>query len=148
MECALLRRNILPFKDLYTGTIMATTCQPESKRTPLDLFQTYIRYKQDTRAVVKWLVDYGSVGTTSKQRFQIGDLVGMAYNIRAKGVEVPDVIGFHLKEAIRARVQLSRFFTKTHHSDDEIHDTAKHEFFTARLVPSLIVLDDGLTIEV
>lgn len=102
------------------------------ERIPPSLLDIYVRYKQDTRAIIAWLVSHGTCNYKHFRTFSIRDLLGLAEIVQTKAVVMPDTIDFHFREAIAARTQLSRFFRREalYGVDDEA--TVNHEFFTSR----------------
>lgn len=105
---------------------------PTEGRIPPSLLNIYVQYKQDTRAIIAWLVSHGTCKYKHFRTFSIRDLLSLAEIVQTKAVVMPDTIDFHFREAIAARTQLSRFFRREalYAVDDEA--TVNHEFFTTR----------------
>ena len=99
-------------------------------RIPSSLLDVYVRYKQDTRAVIAWLASHGTRKYRRLQLLSIRDLFGLAEIAQTKAVELPEIIHFHFREAIAARTQLTDFFRAVNAQDDQ--ETSSHEFFTQR----------------
>ena len=97
---------------------------------PSGLHSIYVQYKQDTRAVVAWLVSHGTSDDKCRTTLSISDLVGLAEIIQKKAVEMPDTIDFLFREAIKARTQLSNFFRRTSSKGKDDEETLNHEHFT------------------
>ncbi|KAK3175945.1 hypothetical protein OEA41_007267 [Lepraria neglecta] len=100
---------------------------------PSGLHSTYVQYKQDTRAVVAWLLSHGTSDYKCRTTLSISDLVGLAEIIQRKAVEMPDTIDFLFREAIKARTQLSNFFRRTSSKGKNDEETLNHEHFTFSL---------------
>lgn len=99
-------------------------------RIPSDLFEVYVRYKQDTRAIVAWLIRCAP--SKHDTNLSIQDLFDLARVVRDKAVKMPDNIAFHFREAIAARMQLSNFFRGASVKGVCHRETLNHEFFTMR----------------
>ncbi len=106
---------------------------------PPTLLDIYVRYKQDTRAIIAWLISHGGAHEDRcfKRTVSIRDLLGLAEKVTSRtkreAVMMPDTLEFCFREAIAARTQLSGFFRKSCGDGvgDDL-DTSNHEFFTAR----------------
>ena len=93
----------------------------------------YIQYKQDTRAIISWLVDHGPGKYKTSPRLSIKDLFDLVESIRTKAVEMPDIIAFHFRQAIAARTRLSKVFRKLDGRKETTScATENHEHFTNR----------------
>ena len=101
-------------------------------RVPPSLFDLYVQYKKDTRAIVAWLISHGSSKFKNLQSVSIRDLLGLAEVVQKKAVVMPDTIDFQFREAIAARKQLSNFFKSENTHQVLAEDTVNHEFFTER----------------
>ena len=101
------------------------------ERIPSCLFQLYIQYKTDTRAIIAWLIRHGS-GDYTGRPLSIKDLFRLAETVRMKAVEIPETIIFQFREAIAARTQLSQFFRKNQNHTYSDPETTNHEYFTSR----------------
>ena len=101
-------------------------------RIPPSLFDLYVQYKKDTRAIIAWLLSHGSSKFKNLRSISTRDLLGLAEVVQKKAVVMPDTIDFQFREAIAARKQLSNFFRTE--SDHQViaEDTINHEFFTER----------------
>ena len=109
-----------------------TAHQTSRGTIPSSLLKVYIQYKQDTRAVVNWLVSHGPCRYKRSQALQIKDLFYLAQIVQTKAVEMPDLIAFHFREAIAARNHMTKFFRKAGAPDLDNRDTINHEHFTSR----------------
>lgn len=103
-------------------------------RIPPVLFDVYIRYKRDTRAIVAWLAHHDSAERNCKRKLSINELFALATIAQKKAIDMPDTIAFHFREAIAARTQLSKFFRKHRDQGKKDRETPDHEYFTARWV--------------
>lgn len=101
-------------------------------RISSSLLEIYLRYKQDTRAIIAWLITHGTRDCERLHTVSIRDLLVFAENVQKKGVVMPDTIDFHFREAIAARTQLSKFFRKGATTGVDDQDTTNHEYFTMR----------------
>ena len=114
--------------------LLGISHQPSSTggRIPPSLFDLYVQYKKDTKAIIAWLMSHGSSKFRSLHSISIRDLLGLAEVVQKKAVVMPDTIDFQFREAIAARKQLSNFFRTE--SDHQLitEDTVNHEFFTER----------------
>jgi hypothetical protein len=99
---------------------------------PSSLHSTYVQYKQDTKAVITWLVSHGTSDLKCRTTLSISDLIGLAEIVQKKAVEMPDTIDFLFREAIKARRQLSNFFRMTSSKGIDDEETLSHEHFTSR----------------
>ena len=128
--------------------INSTHATTSKGQIPPNLLDVYVRYKQDTRAIIVWLLSL-SHGRRKSKRYSpktisIRDLVRLAEMVRTKKEEVvmPEPIDFCFRKAIEARTRLSEFFrrSKTPRARGDDHagvdrdddETEKHEFFTER----------------
>lgn len=102
------------------------------ERITPSLFDVYVRYKKDTRAIIAWLMSHGTSKSKSIHTMSIRDLLGLAEVVQKKAVVMPDTIDFQFREAIAARTQLSNFFKTNSGPDSAAKDTINHEFFTER----------------
>ncbi|KAK4986086.1 hypothetical protein LTR50_005546 [Elasticomyces elasticus] len=100
---------------------------------PPNLLDIYVRYKHDTRAIIAWLVSYGTRKYKRLQKVSTRDLMELAEIIRKKDVIMPENIDFYFREAIVARTQLSKFYRKTISPTASDQETIHHEYFTASL---------------
>ena len=101
-------------------------------RIPPALFDLYVQYKKDTRAIVAWLMSHGTSKFKRLHAVSIRDLLGLAEVVQKKAVVMPDTIDFQFREAIAARTQLSNFFRTKSGPALTFEDTVNHEFFTER----------------
>lgn len=101
-------------------------------RIPPSLLDLYVRYKQDTRAIVAWLIGHAPRRYICPEALSIRDLFALTRVVRAKAIRMPENIAFHFREAIAARKQLSNFFRKHTAGEDEDQETLNHEYFTMR----------------
>ena len=115
---------------MLIGTSHSTP--PSGGRIPPALFDLYVQYKQDTRAIVAWLMSHGTNKFRRLQRISIRDLLGLAEVVQSKAVVMPDTIDFQFRQVIAARTQLSNFFRTKSGPEVTVEDTINHEFFTER----------------
>lgn len=68
-------------------------------RIPDTLHCTYVRYKQDTRAIINWLLgmSHGARKDDEIATLTIRDLLGLAQIVQKKAVIMPDTIDFHFR---------------------------------------------------
>ena len=105
---------------------------PSRGRIPPSLFDLYVQYKQDTRAIIAWLMSHGTNNFKSLHTISIRDLLNLAEVVQKKAVVMPDTIDFQFREVIAARTQLSNFFRTRSGPELTAEDTVNHEFFTER----------------
>lgn len=105
---------------------------PSGGRIPPSLFTLYVQYKQDTRAIIAWLVSHGTSKFKSLRTISIRELLSLAEVVQKKAVVMPDTIDFQFRQVIAARTQLSTFFRTEGGPEEIAEDTANHEFFTDR----------------
>lgn len=105
---------------------------PSGGRIPPSLFDLYVQYKQDTRAIIAWLMSHGTNRIKSLHNVSIRDLLGLAEVVQKKAVVMPDSIDFQFRQVIAARTQLSNFFRTKSGPEVTVEDTINHEFFTER----------------
>ncbi|KAL9099637.1 MAG: hypothetical protein Q9163_004889 [Psora crenata] len=110
-----------------------TAQQTSHGRIPASLLTVYVQYKQDTRAIVAWLVSHGPSKYKRPQTLYIKDLLDLADTVQKKAVKMPEIIAFHFREAIAARTYMTKFFRRlsTPGSDDQ--ENINHEHFTTCL---------------
>ena len=103
-------------------------------RLSTSLLDIYIRYKQDTRAIITWLIAHGPERYKQAQKLSIRELLAVAEYIRSKAVDIymPEIIAFHFRQAISARSHFSTVFRKFDSSDSTQAETENHKFFTSR----------------
>lgn len=99
---------------------------------PPSLFDLYVQYKKDTRAIIAWLMSHGTSKFNNIHTISIRDLLGLAEVVQKKAVVMPDTIDFQFRQAIAARTQLSNFFRAKGGLEVAAEDTVNHEFFTER----------------
>ncbi|KAL9092881.1 MAG: hypothetical protein Q9165_004299 [Trypethelium subeluteriae] len=107
--------------------------QKQGQRISAGLFNIYLNYKHDTKAIIGWLIDHGNSRYDAPKALAIKDLVALASVVQEKAIRMPDLIHFQFQQAIKARGHLSKCFRK-----DDLHganeqSTCDHEFFTASL---------------
>ena len=105
---------------------------PSGGRIPPSLFDLYLQYKKDTRAIIAWLMSHGTSKFNNIHTISIRDLLGLAEVVQKKAVVMPDTIDFQFRQAIAARTQLSNFFRAKGGLEVAAEDTVNHEFFTER----------------
>ena len=117
---------------------LLTAQHPHEVRLPSGLMDLYVQYKQDTRAIVAWLVDHGPGRYKATPKLSIKDLFDLVDAIRAKAVQMPDIIAFHFRQAIAARSRLSKVYRKIDGQDKDQTETVNHEFFTNRYAEKIL----------
>lgn len=100
--------------------------------SPTNLFETYVQYKKDTRAIVAWLTSHAPSRRDLPSRLSVRDLLKIADTIACKAVSMPEIVGFHFRQAIAARTYLTKVFRKASADKGWDVDTENHEFFTSR----------------
>lgn len=105
---------------------------PSGGRIPPSLFDLYLQYKQDTRAIVAWLMSHGTSKFKALNTLSIRDLIGLSEVVQKKAVVMPDIIDFQFRQVIAARTQLSEYFRTQSGPELTPGDTVNHEFFTER----------------
>ncbi|KAI9880764.1 MAG: hypothetical protein M1830_000653 [Pleopsidium flavum] len=114
--------------------MLINTSHPTSRgQLPPSLLEIYVRYKQDTRAIIAWLMSHGTRKYKGFRTVSIRDLLGLAEIVQTKEVVMPDTIDFCFREAIAARTQLSKLFRKTSSPGGDDQETVNHEYFTTSL---------------
>ncbi|KAL8933478.1 MAG: hypothetical protein Q9211_005759 [Gyalolechia sp. 1 TL-2023] len=96
------------------------------------LFDVYVQYKKDTRAIILWLLSHQQTDHVRSQKLSVRDLLAIAECICAKAITMPDIIAFHFRQAIAARNYLSKIFRKASTEKTVAAATENHEFFTSR----------------
>ena len=84
---------------------MAQACHQSARgnRIPSSLIATYIRYKQDTKTIITWLMSHGSCRFKKLRGVSIRDLLSLGEMVQEKAVVMPDTVDFCFREAIAAR---------------------------------------------
>jgi hypothetical protein len=111
---------------------MPTHVACASSVIPSSLFEIYLNYKKDTRAIVAWLISHEASSKSKPSSLSVRDLLDLAHKIRAKAVRMPDAIHWHFRQAINARTYLTTFFKHDDIDQAQQRSTVDHEFFTAR----------------
>lgn len=85
--------------------LLETSHLPPSSggRIPPSLFDVYVQYKQDIRAIVAWLMNYNTSKVKDLYRISIRDLLGLAEVVQRKAAIMLDTIDFQFREVIAAR---------------------------------------------
>lgn len=115
-----------------------SSSQVHDASTAAQLFDVYVQYKKDTRAITSWLLDNNSNRDACPENLSVRDLVAIAEGICAKAVAMPDIIGFHFRQAIKARNHLSKIFRRVSKDSSKSTSTENHEFFTSRSITYLL----------
>ena len=102
---------------------------------PANLFDIYVQYKKDTRAIVLWLLSHAPSKDAPRQ-LSVRDLLRMADAIRVKAVAMPEIVAFHFRQAIAARTYLTKIFRKVSNEKGAEVGDENHEFFTSRWAAS------------
>lgn len=100
----------------------------------MHLFDVYVQYKKDTRAIIMWLLSHQQADDVRPQNVSVRDLLAIAECICAKAVPMPDIIAFHFRQAIAARTYLSKIFRKASKEETNSAAMENHEFFTSRSI--------------
>ena len=79
-------------------------------RIPSSLLDTYVRYKQDTRAIITWLMSHGTRRFKDMSAVSIRDLISLAKVVQDKAVVMPVTVDYCFREAIAARKLTSNLF--------------------------------------
>ena len=95
-----------------------------------ELHNVYVQYKQDTRAVISWLVKRGKYSSDCSSKLSVKNLYSLAETIVERSIDLPDTVDFLFGEAIKARRQLS-FFFRTQSQGADTDQNVDHEHFTA-----------------
>ena len=112
--------------------LLNTTSIGTTGRIPSSLLELYVRYKQDTRAIIAWLMRHGAPKCQRLETISVGELLSLSEAVQRKAVAMPDTIDFQFRQAIAARTQLSNFFRREACSGSVDQDTVNHEYFTTR----------------
>ncbi|KAL9080350.1 MAG: hypothetical protein Q9157_000878 [Trypethelium eluteriae] len=107
--------------------------QKRGQRISAELFDIYLNYKQDTKAIIGWLVDHGASRHDSSKTLSIKELFALSGIVQEKAIRMPDIIHFHFRQAIKARTYLSRCFRRDSPQGANEQSTCDHEFFTESL---------------
>lgn len=138
----ILTRNVISCPILLSQHTFSTTSAAmlihdtrasSGGRISQDLLATYVRYKQDTRTIIAWLISHGTKKYRSLNTISIKDMFSLAETVQRKAVAMPDLIDFHFREAIAARTEISRHFRQNDKADTHNEEnTLNHEYFTTR----------------
>ena len=100
----------------------------DESKLPADLFDIFKRYKRATGKVLKWLaLTSGAIGHDG-QTFSLEALKQAAEIVKEKAIEVPEIISYAFRDAIRSRSEISLHFKRSGSADSG--KTRSHEFFT------------------
>ena len=99
-------------------------------RLPSDLYTLYGRYKKDTRAIVQWLIPYGTSKDKQSQALSVRDIKRLADKVSKKVLQRLEAIKYQFEAAITARQKLTKYFKERAHDNASV--TSTHEFFTQR----------------
>ena len=97
-------------------------------RLPSDLYTLYGRYKKDTKAIVQWLIPYGTSKDKESQALSVRDINRLAGVVSKKVSQRPEAIKYQFEAAITARRKLTKYFKERGHDNALV--TSTHEFFT------------------
>ena len=125
--------------------VNGTDIEAVASYLPQESFSIYLRYKQSTRAIVKWLLKHGDHKASRSSALTIRDLSQIACKMRKRPVVMPDVVNFHFRNAIGSRRQLSRIFRSQNASVLAAESTDSHEFFTHKSVSTSMSFLPDLT---
>lgn len=101
---------------------------------PASLFDTYASYKSGTMTFIRWLSSHASGNDTSERQYvkSVDELRCLAENVLASRVKMPSSLSWTLRETIRDRTRVSKFFkTLAFPGDNGV--TSSHEHFTLTL---------------
>lgn len=101
---------------------------------PAFLFDTYASYKNGTIIFIRWLSSHASEDDASERPYvkSVDELRSLAENVLARRIKMPSSLSWTLKETIRDRTQVSKFFkTLAFPGDNDV--TSSHEHFTSTL---------------
>lgn len=101
---------------------------------PAFLFDTYARYKNGTITFIRWLSSHASENDSSERPDvkSVDELRSLAENVLERRIKMPSSISCTLRETIRDRTQVSKFFkTLAFPGDNRL--TSSHEHFTRTL---------------
>lgn len=101
---------------------------------PASLFDTYASYKSGTMTFIRWLSSYASENDTSARHYvkSVDELRCLAETVLARRVKLPSSLSCTLRETIRDRTRVSKFFkTLAFPGDNRV--TSSHEHFTLTL---------------
>lgn len=101
---------------------------------PAFLFDTYASYKNGTITFIRWLSSHASENDASERPDvkSVDELRSLAENVLARRIKMPSSISWTLRETIRDRTQVSKFFkTLAFPGDNRV--TSSHEHFTRTL---------------
>ncbi len=92
-----------------------------------DLFDLYTFYKARTATVVKWLTTHSKVPCNS-----VNDLTTAAKSIVRKHMKSPDELYSDLKDALRSRMEIARYYEKAYRAAQVCSDERlkRHEYFS------------------
>lgn len=100
---------------------------------PGSLFDTYACYKKGTIAFIRWLSAQDEDATERAYVNSVEELKYLANTVISKRIKIPAILLSSLKETIRARTRVSKFFkTLAKPGDQEM--SSSHEHFTATLL--------------
>ena len=98
------------------------------------MMDSYVRYKQGTRAIVAWLVQHGSCGQRKSKNIPVRALRGLAAVVEERAIPMTDMIDYYFKQTIEERENLSEFFRRDSKNGLVDEDTCNHEYFTSTYV--------------
>lgn len=101
---------------------------------PAFLFDTYASYKNGTITFIRWLSSNASENDASERSDvkSVDELRSLAENVLARRIKMPSNLSWTLRETIRDRTQVSKFF-KTLAFPGDNYATSSHEYFTRTL---------------
>lgn len=94
------------------------------------LHALYLKYKEDTNAVVKWLLQYGTEKDKRSRSLSVKDLQRLVGVACQNNLHHHDSIKYRFEAAIKRRQRLTNHFKCKGSSHDAA--TVTHEFFTQR----------------
>lgn len=102
---------------------------------PAFLFDTYASYKNGTITFIRWLSSHASEKDDASERpyvKSVDELRCLAESVLARRIKMPSSLSWTLRETIRDRTQVSKFFkTLAFPGDNGV--TSSHEHFTRTL---------------
>lgn len=101
---------------------------------PAFLFDTYASYKNGTMTFIRWLSSNASENDASERPYvkSVDELRYLADNVLARRIKMPSNLSWTLRDTIRDRTRVSKFFkTLAFPGDNGV--SSSHEHFTSTL---------------
>lgn len=90
----------------------------------------YLRYKQDTAAVIEWLAEVGTSHDRKSYFLSVRDLQRLVETACSRTRRPPESLKYHFESAIALRRRITGYFKRKETSHNAATET--HEFFTQR----------------